>query len=346
MMQLEELSDSKVSVIIPAYNAERFLSRTIESVLAQTVAPHEIIVVDDGSSDETLKVAQNFGGIVRCLTKPNGGPASARNHGIRVATGDWIAFLDADDQWLPDKLEKQFQLIRKTGADMVSSDATLVGGSSSGTSWMRHAGLWPRLHPFLGERIISNSFEMLLTIGCFLLPSMVLVKKSSLLDAGLFDEGMHGTEDIDLWLRLALRCKIAIHPSTLITRQIHSSNVTGNAGRMVAEKIKVWEKVQDQEAVMRNPAWAKLVKKRKAVDYRHLGYWLLHEHKLIEARQSWRKSLRSSFSLPVAAFWLVTFLPSSVVSCLQKVRRRLRSACSRIANGRWEHSTELKGRSH
>ena len=316
----------RVSVIIPAYNAAPFLHRTIQSVLDQTSPPAEIIVIDDGSKDETSQIAREFNESVRCHSKPNGGPASARNQGIRVATGDWVAFLDADDQWLPDKLEKQLQLIRETGADMVSSDAILVLGSSAETTWLRHTGIWPRLEGFLGARVLPKPFEMLLRMGCFLLPSMVLVRKNCLMDAGLFDERMHGTEDIDLWLRLSLRCKIAIHPDALIQRQVHGSNLTGNPVRMIAEKLKVWEKVEGFEEVTGNPAWAKLIQKRKAEDYWHQGYWMLHERKLKEARQSWWKSLRASFSVRAAAHWLLTSPPESIVYSMQHAFARVRPA--------------------
>jgi hypothetical protein len=173
---------------------------------------------------------------------------------------------------------------------------------------------------------------MLLNTGCFLLPSMVMVRKSCLTDVGLFDEGMHGTEDIDLWLRLSLHSRIAIYPGALIQRQIHDNNLTGNPVRMVAEKIKVWRKMQEYEEVKANPAWAKLIQKRKAQDYWHQGYWMFDEHKRKEARQSWWKSLRASFSVRVAAHWLLTSLPDSVVYGMRHTLGRLRPAHSRREN--------------
>ena len=323
----------RVTVIIPAYNAGTFLFRTITSVLEQTILPAEIIVIDDGSKDETVQIALGFGGIVKCLSTANGGPASARNYGIRVATGDWIAFLDADDQWRPDKLEKQLQLIAETDADLVSSDAFLVRGSHSETTWLRHTGIWPRLEPFVGARILPNPFEMLLRIGCFLLPSMVIVKKNCLTGVGLFDEVMHGTEDIDLWLRLSLHCKIAIHPNALIERQIHENNITGNPVRMVAEKIKVWEKIQSLDEIKNNPVWTNLINKRKAEDYWHQGYWLLNCHRRKEARESWRKSLTASFSLCVALHWILTAPPDSLVYGMRHALHRVRPAQGPLENG-------------
>jgi glycosyltransferase involved in cell wall biosynthesis len=101
----------RVSVVIPCYNAEPFLGEAIESVLRQTVPPGEVIVIDDGSIDRSVAVAQSFGAAVRVIQHANGGPSLARNRGIEEARGEWIAFLDADDLWLPEKMEKQLALL-------------------------------------------------------------------------------------------------------------------------------------------------------------------------------------------------------------------------------------------
>ena len=102
-----------VSVVIPAYNCERYLGRAIRSVLAQTYPRIECIVVDDGSTDGTAEVIDRFGSAVRAIRQENGGAAAARNAGIRTATGRYIAFLDADDYWLRNKLELQIHILEK-----------------------------------------------------------------------------------------------------------------------------------------------------------------------------------------------------------------------------------------
>ncbi len=98
------MSTADVAVVIPAYNAEKLLPRALRSVLTQTVAPREVLVVDDGSSDGTSDVARSFGAPVRCIRQENAGAAAARNRGIAEATAEWIAFLDADDWWEPERL--------------------------------------------------------------------------------------------------------------------------------------------------------------------------------------------------------------------------------------------------
>ena len=104
--------NAKVSVIIPNYNYARFIGEAIESVLAQTYQPLEIIVVDDASTDDSIKVIESFGDKVKLIRQENGGVGKARNTGARNAGGDFLAFLDADDIWLPEKIEKQIKLFQ------------------------------------------------------------------------------------------------------------------------------------------------------------------------------------------------------------------------------------------
>ena len=101
----------KISVVIPAYNAAAWIRRAVNSVLSQTRPADEIIVVDDGSTDGTGDIVRMYDGRVRLLQQANAGAAAARNTGILAATGDWIAFLDADDEWLPQKLQRQTEYL-------------------------------------------------------------------------------------------------------------------------------------------------------------------------------------------------------------------------------------------
>ena len=102
-----------ISVVIPAYNAGRFIRRTIDSVLAQTYTDYEIIVVDDGSTDNTAEIVKSYGSKVRYIYQQNAGDGAARNTGIYAAKGEWIAFLDHDDEWLPEKLRLQMELLKR-----------------------------------------------------------------------------------------------------------------------------------------------------------------------------------------------------------------------------------------
>ncbi|MGD0295029.1 MAG: glycosyltransferase family A protein [Terracidiphilus sp.] len=164
-----------VSAVIPAYNAERFISGTIQSVLAQTHKIAEIIVVDDGSTDRTAEIAAGFPG-VRVIQRPNGGPGAARNTGIHAASGEWIAFLDSDDHWVPRKTEIQLACASQEVGVIYSNHFDPI---HFGNLWHRQAHITP-----------SGAF----------------VRKRALQDVGGFEEAraVMSVEDLNLWLRIAL----------------------------------------------------------------------------------------------------------------------------------------------
>jgi glycosyltransferase involved in cell wall biosynthesis len=159
-------SMSTVSAIIPAYNAEAFIREAIDSALAQTVPPLEILVVDDGSTDRTTSIVAAYPPPVRLLSRSNAGPAHARNTGAAHAIGDWLGFLDADDVWLPEKLERQLQRAAATGAPFVCCDRLNIGALD---------GL-PVVHGELQPIIEGDVFERLL-LGNVVGTSGVLVSR-------------------------------------------------------------------------------------------------------------------------------------------------------------------------
>jgi glycosyltransferase involved in cell wall biosynthesis len=180
-----------VSVVIPTFNCAQFLPEAIESVLNQTAAPHEIIVVDDGSTDDTENCLRQYAGRIRYFRKVNGGVSTARNLGIREATGDLIAFLDSDDVWQPQKLEIQTACLRKN-----------VNLGILGTSQID----WPkeRFTAFPEDlqdlKVKEVPFEDLVVRNVFN-TSSVIVRKTVTELVGEFDSTLHGPEDYDYWLR-------------------------------------------------------------------------------------------------------------------------------------------------
>ena len=174
----------KISVVIPAYNAARFLPRCLESVFAQTLKPVEVIVVDDGSTDNTVAVAAKLGATV--LRRPNGGPGAARNAGIQFATGEWIALLDADDLWAPEKLERQTACIRP--------ETVLV---YTGVQIFDDKGIREEL-PAIE---VTSARKMLRYRNPFATSSVLMRRKAALADGG-FREEICSCEDWELWVRL------------------------------------------------------------------------------------------------------------------------------------------------
>ena len=169
------MASPTVTAVIPAYNAEKFISDAIQSALAQTFAIAEIIVVDDGSPDRTAEVAAGFPR-TRVIRRPNGGPGAARNTGIQAASGEWIALLDSDDVWDPRKTEMQLQCVTPDAGVIHCNHFDLI---YFGNLWHRQAHITP---------------------------SGALVRRQALLDAGGFEESrsVMGVEDLNLWLNIAL----------------------------------------------------------------------------------------------------------------------------------------------
>ena len=187
-----------MSVVIPAYQAAQYIAATLDSVLAQTFTSYEIIVVNDGSPDsqQLEAVLAPYRGRIIYASQENQGPAGARNTGIRMARGEYVALLDADDLWDPDHLATQLAVLQTDPSiDMVYADARIFGGvPEDGRTVMEFC-------PSEGE----VTFESLVTRRCTVHICVSLVRRQTLLDAGLFDPAFRGTEDIDMWLRIARR---------------------------------------------------------------------------------------------------------------------------------------------
>lgn len=202
-----------VSVVIPAYNAQEYIGRAIDSVLAQTLKPKEIIVVDDGSTDETAKVVKSFGLQVHFIHQENAGASVARNTGIKTATAEWVAFLDSDDEWLTDKLQRQTEHL-KANPDLVWTHTNYF--IQSQTDKTRRIAFQPEKYENL---LVSNScFEDYLDVhvGVCIRTSTAIIKKDILVETGLFRVGQMWAQDTDLFLRIAYhKPKIGFLPDPL-----------------------------------------------------------------------------------------------------------------------------------
>ena len=179
-----------ISVVIPTYNRANTIERALQSVLAQTRSAQEIIVVDDGSTDDTAELIETkFADSVVYHYQSNRGVSHARNTGIKIASGDWIAFLDSDDEWLPGKLQAQVEALNKQ-SDYLFCHTDEI--------WMRNG---KRVNPMNKHgKSGGHIFERCLPL-CVISPSSVLMRKSLFEIIGWFDESMPACEDYDYWLR-------------------------------------------------------------------------------------------------------------------------------------------------
>lgn len=199
-----------MSVVIPAYNAARFIAEALQSVLAQTAPPGEILVIDDASSDATAEIAASFGATVICHTQRRG-VSAARNAAIAHANGDFVALLDADDVWRPEKLERQLAAFRASAAaDMVTARF----------SYFLHPGV--ERPPLLDPAVIGVPQPK----TC---PSAWLIAKGLFERAGGFREDLQVAEDIDWFANLrATGATIVAMDDCLVRKRVHDSNISGN----------------------------------------------------------------------------------------------------------------------
>jgi glycosyltransferase involved in cell wall biosynthesis len=275
----------RISAVISAYNCAPYLAEAIDSVLAQTRPPDEIVVVDDGSTDDTAAVAARYAGRgVRYVHQRNQGAGAARNRGVQETTGDMVAFLDGDDLWLPEKLAKQEAfLLANPGVDMVSCfrwqwntifDKRVLErfGTPPGTDMRR-------------ENVVRN------VVGN---PSMALVRRSLLQVVGPFDTTLRWGQDWDLFIRILERATVAFIPEPLMVYRWHMSGLTNTNGW---ERLNVVWGISRRAIGRYRPAyWRPLMLARS---------WSLIEydraHHAVRYRMGWK--LQSWHALCALAAW-------------------------------------------
>ena len=226
-------SDPVVSAIIPTYNRAHAVCEAIDSVLNQTYSKIEVVVVDDGSTDDTQTQLKKYGSRIRVVTQNNAGPAVARNHGIAVSTGELIAFLDSDDLWLPQKIGRQVALLNKAG---LSVPCCLCNIKMRWTDMERTSFEAAHLAPSLEEGIWVNVDEVLAT-RFLLFNQGIAVRREVLEKIGGFDEDLWLLEDHELALRLSLEGPWAFLREPLV---IWRENTKGSLSQSAQREESRW----------------------------------------------------------------------------------------------------------
>ncbi|MCK5580787.1 MAG: glycosyltransferase [Candidatus Omnitrophica bacterium] len=268
-----------VSIVIPAYNCGEFIAETLESVLNQTYPRFEIIVVDDGSTDSTEGIVRGYvekhPEKVVYYRQENGGAAKTRNVGLSHAKGEYIAFLDGDDIFFPEKLEKTIAFLEQYhNYALVYTDMFLIDDEGHFLKhWLESKKYFDQGHIFIN-----------LLKECFFIPSSVVIRKEILDQVGGFDENIRYTEDADLWLRIAKHHQIGLIKEPLVKWRIHQGNTSKDIKSGTENMIKVFEKQFFSSDI--NAEAKKILRKRLAEKYFDLGY---HGYRISDYR--WAKDL-------------------------------------------------------
>jgi glycosyltransferase involved in cell wall biosynthesis len=249
-----------VDVIIPAFNAARYLAAAMESVVSQTFDDWQILLVDDGSTDNTAEVAapflDRFGPKIRYIKQNNRGLPAARNTAIRASTSEFLALLDADDVWMPCRLSESLKVLaERPKAGLTYGLMTII--DPEGRALKTFEG-----NPRHTEgRIAPHIYMRKVDLPC----PTITFRRKCVDEVGLFDETMHSTEDRDLWLRIALRYEVAFVPQILAFYRASPGSMSTNSQRMLEAQLQFIRKHYGSEGcglLPRQISWARAYKQR------------------------------------------------------------------------------------
>jgi hypothetical protein len=307
------VSEPSVSVVVPAYNAMPDVLEAVDSVLAQEVPPAEIVVVDDRSSDGTADALRaRFGDRVRVLAGRYGSASAARNAGWRAASGEWIAFLDADDLWLPEKLSASLALL----AAAPHADWCFTDGGGRALDGQEHPSILARWVD-LEEPYCGSPVGELIDVN-FILTSSVLVRRSALEALGGFDESLSHAEDVDLWIRLSRRGLATASGRVLVRYRARDTGLSAQADNRNLGAATLFARLAADESLA--PAFRQAARRRVSRHHYRLALAALRAGKPGESRGLLLKSwMFPGFMTPVIVGLVTSFLPPVV---FQKLRGR------------------------
>ncbi|HJX30341.1 MAG TPA: glycosyltransferase family 2 protein [Thermodesulfobacteriota bacterium] len=285
----------QVSVIIPTYNRAHLLSRAIKSALDQTFQDFEIIIVDDASTDDTDKLVASFhDSRIRYIQhEKNHGGGAARNSAIKQAQGDYLAFLDSDDEWLPDKLEKQMKLFNGTSKKI----GLVAAGAVDIRNQIPYAYYIPKFR--------GDIFKRILIENCVGLTAIAVVRKECLDKAGLFDESLRGSEDWDLWIRIVQHYDVDFTPEILLRYYPQADSMIRHHADGVDAHRKIFKKYYHLFKTLPPPY--------RAARYYHEGFFFW-----------WKRELRECCINFIKAVFLNPWLMFPLISYFfKKIRQRI-----------------------
>lgn len=313
-------SSPAISVIIPAYDVARYITETLDSVFAQTFKEFEIIIVNDGSpdTDELERALAPYLPRVHYFRQEHRGASSARNRAVLEAQGEFLAFLDGDDLWMPNYLEKQFEFLRTREYDLSYADAMLFGDSPlAGKTFMATA---PSDGPV--------TFRSLIRYKCNIITSGVVARRLKVIDAGMFDESLRNAHDFELWTRMVRAgARLAYQREVLLRYRCRKDSLSGNVMHRLTTELNVLQHIAnnyDLTPSEREEVWRAMRLQQAAIEIAE-GKRSLIAARFDDARTSLERahSVLGGWKLRTAVL-LVRFAPRVL---RRLAERRLRTEC-------------------
>lgn len=302
-----------VSVVIPTYNRASFVSEAIESVLDQTFSDYEIIVVDDGSTDNTHEILEQYRDKIQYIYQENEGVSAARNTGIKNSTGLWLAFLDSDDKWMPEYLATQMEGIRRSPEiSMQTTDCYTIGGERTYFEMNRVIG------EFKGRDYLhlSDPFRFVVTHGPWQVGSTIF-RRDAIIKAGLFDTSFDLNEDFELMARVALQGSFGLIRDVLMIMYRRNETIACLTNRVRTNPIqaresdeKIYEKLRSIRALKGKER--KSLSRLMGMNRRAIGNLLLTKGNIAEARASYRRAYFFDRSARSLGKYFLSFFPENI----------------------------------
>ncbi|HEB55837.1 MAG TPA: glycosyltransferase [Gammaproteobacteria bacterium] len=318
-----------ISVIIPVYNRECFIGEAIDSALAQEDVNIEIILVDGASSDDTVAVARKHAPDIRVICEPDRGVADARNKGINIARAPWIAFLDADDIWKPEKLKLQLALMKKApDIEFIFCDAWQYRDDeiilSSFLATREHYPNIPKQS--LGDGLVMFEAPMdeeIMRVNYVVTTSTAMVRTQAARDVGGFDPTLKVCEDYEFWLRVAKGRKTGVVEKPLVGYRHHGTSLSDDMHAMAWGRVEVADRVAADDSVY--PRGARdFFHEERWRRYTQLGKMAIHTGDVKEARSFFRKSLKIHATPGNLALYLATLTGRPGLKVALALKRILR----------------------
>jgi glycosyltransferase involved in cell wall biosynthesis len=303
----------EVSVIIPTYNSAQFLDEALQSVFDQTFKDFEVIVIDDGSTDQTKQVLEKYGDRIRYIFQENGGPAKARNRGIKESSGKYVAFLDADDVWLPLKLEKQVNTFRHhPELAMVFTEH-----SSFNEKGVFQTSLGKK------KKLLNGDIARNIFLHSGVATPTVMVRKEVFSKIGLFEEELQMAEDDNMWIRIAANFKVELIDESLVKRRVHPQSMTIDQRKLFESVKKNINFLDCRYSGVKERIQKAIPLKFSQVEFDQ-GYYYFERGDVASARKAFAKAIRyHMFNWKSYLYFFSCFLPKKAIQTVKWLKRRI-----------------------